>query len=139
MSTDLLNIRSEPSTAGQILDTASTGETFSVVGESDDGVWLQLAENGAPIGWAAAEFMTVEERVAGTQPAPSGEAVATQPHAAARELLPRPRHPPLKGTSGTLEAMKVLAIESSSRFSSMFLTDSRSSSSSWSAFDGFRE
>ena len=63
MATDLLNIRSDPSTSGNILQTATTGETFTVVGQSDDGQWLQLAKDGTTVGWAAAEFLTVEERV----------------------------------------------------------------------------
>lgn len=90
VATDLLNIRSEPNTAGEILDTATTGDTFTVVGQSDDGLWLQLAENGAALGWAAAEFLTVEERVVATTPAtaPAGEAAATQPAAVAGTFLP---------------------------------------------------
>jgi uncharacterized protein YraI len=86
VNTDLINIRSEPSTDSNIVDTAATGESFTVVGQSDDGQWLQLAENGATLGWAAAEFMTVEERVVQTAPAgdgASGEAAATQPAPAA--------------------------------------------------------
>ncbi len=75
VATDLINIRSEPSTAGTILDTAATGDTFTVLGQSDDGQWLQLAENGAALGWAAAEFLTVEERVAA---APDGSAGGDQ-------------------------------------------------------------
>ena len=69
VATDLLNIRSDPSTSGNILQTATTGDTFTVAGQSDDGQWLQLAKDGATVGWAAAEFLTVEERV--TQ-APAG-------------------------------------------------------------------
>ena len=69
MATDLLNIRSDPSTSGNILQTATTGDTFTVAGQSDDGQWLQLAKDGTTVGWAAAEFLTVEERV--TQ-APAG-------------------------------------------------------------------
>ena len=69
VATDLLNIRSDPSTSGSIQDTAATGAVFTVVGESDDGTWLQLAKDGTTIGWAAAEFLTVEER---TVQAPAG-------------------------------------------------------------------
>ena len=69
MATDLLNIRSDPSTSGSIQDTAATDAVFTVVGESDDGTWLQLAKDGTTIGWAAAEFLTVEER---TVQAPAG-------------------------------------------------------------------
>ena len=44
-----------------VVKLAVTGDTFPVVGTSDDGKWLHLSEKGAPVGWAAAEFMTVEE------------------------------------------------------------------------------
>lgn len=63
VTADQLNIRSAPSLDGDIVKMVTAGATFTVVGQSDDGQWLQVAENGAPLGWAAAEFMTVEERV----------------------------------------------------------------------------
>lgn len=75
VTTDQLNIRSEPNTTATIVKMVVTGDTFAVVATSDDGQWLQLAENGAAVGWAAAEFMTVEER---TVPA-GGDQAATQP------------------------------------------------------------
>jgi polysaccharide biosynthesis protein PslG len=74
VATDLLNIRSEPNTSATIVQTAATGEAFVVVGESDDGLWLQLAKDGTPVGWAAAEFLTVEERAVS---GPSGDAGST--------------------------------------------------------------
>ncbi len=90
VNTDLINIRSEPSTAGNIVDTAATGESFTVAGQSDDGQWLQLAENGTALGWAAAEFLTVEERVVATAPAPADGGAAATPAApvAAGAFLP---------------------------------------------------
>jgi polysaccharide biosynthesis protein PslG len=84
VSTDQLNIRSEPSTTGSILRMVVTGDAFTVIGQSDDGQWLQLAENGTPLGWAVAEFMTLTERVVENTPAPSGDAGAQPTEAAAQ-------------------------------------------------------
>ena len=64
-----------------------TGETFTVAGTSDDGQWLQLAENGTPIGWAAAEFLTVEER-SRRRPQPTMAVAAPQPTGAGRPAQP---------------------------------------------------
>lgn len=79
VAVDQLNVRSEPSTAGAIVRLANNGETFTLLGQSEDGQWLQLGENGAPLGWGAAEFMTIEERV--TQ-APTGDGGAAAPTSA---------------------------------------------------------
>ena len=81
VTADQLNIRSNPSTDGTIVKLALTGETYTVLSQSDDGQWLELAENGNALGWAAAEFMTVEERVVEApagQPS-GGEQTAEQP------------------------------------------------------------
>ena len=64
VATDQLNIRSDPSTESTVVRLANAGESFTLLGQSDDGQWLQLGENGAPLGWGAAQFMTIEERVA---------------------------------------------------------------------------
>lgn len=75
VATDQLNIRSEPSTTGDIVKLAVTGDQFTVVGQSPDGQWLQLAQNGTTLGWAAAEYLTVAERtVAPSTPAAGGQA-----------------------------------------------------------------
>ncbi|HHY55018.1 MAG TPA: cellulase family glycosylhydrolase [Chloroflexi bacterium] len=79
VAVDQLNVRSEPSTAGAIVRLANNGETFTLLGQSEDGQWLQLGENGAPLGWGAAEFMTIEERIV---QAPAGSDQATAPTAA---------------------------------------------------------
>ena len=75
VAVDQLNVRSEPNTAGAVVKLANNGETFTLLGQSDDGQWLQLGENGAPLGWGAAEFMTVEERVV-QAPASDGDAAS---------------------------------------------------------------
>ncbi|MBE2236992.1 MAG: cellulase family glycosylhydrolase [Caldilineaceae bacterium] len=79
VTADQLNIRSEPSTTGSVVKLANTGESFPLLGESDDGQWLQLGENGAPLGWGAAEYMAIEERVA---QAPGDGNVQTPPTSA---------------------------------------------------------
>lgn len=77
VTADQLNVRSEPSTTGTIVKLANAGESFTVLGQSDDGQWLQLGENGAPLGWGATEFLTVEERVTQAPPADGGQAAPT--------------------------------------------------------------
>ena len=77
VTADQLNVRSEPSTTGTIVKLANAGDSFTVLGQSDDGQWLQLGENGASLGWGAAEFFTVEERVTQAPPADGGQAAPT--------------------------------------------------------------
>lgn len=77
VNTDLLNIRAEPNTNAAIVDTAVTNEVFTVLGASADGQWLQLAENGATIGWASAQFLTQSTReVPGSTATTGGSAPA---------------------------------------------------------------
>ncbi len=60
INTTELNVRSEPSSDGAIVATARQGEQYKVVGRSEDGQWVQLDDDGTLLGWAAAEFVTVE-------------------------------------------------------------------------------
>jgi uncharacterized protein YraI len=55
----VLNIRSGPSTNDEIVTTADQGAQFELLDRSDDGQWVQLGQDGAVIGWASAEFVTV--------------------------------------------------------------------------------
>jgi uncharacterized protein YgiM (DUF1202 family) len=74
-----LNVRSGPGTTFNVVSAATEGQRFEIVALSDDGIWAQLAENGAAIGWTALEFLTVEGDLASLK----GEAaVASQPAAA---------------------------------------------------------
>jgi len=59
-----LNIRAQPDLNANIVKLALEGEEYGVIESSADGQWTHLSENGAPLGWAAAEFLTVQERVA---------------------------------------------------------------------------
>ena len=54
-----LNIRSEPNTNADIVRLINQGEQFDVAALSDDGQWVQLAENGAPLGWVVGEFVSI--------------------------------------------------------------------------------
>ena len=81
VTAEQLNIRSNPSTDATVVKLALIGETYTMLGQSGDGQWLELAENGAPLGWAVAEFVAVEERVVealAEQPANGGQ-MAQQP------------------------------------------------------------
>ena len=86
VTADQINVRSGPSTADAVVRLANSGETFTLLSQSADGQWLELGENGASLGWGAAQFMTIEERVAqapsgstgaAQQPAPSGGSSAS--------------------------------------------------------------
>ena len=71
-----LNVRSGPSLSSNILRAVTQGQRFEIVAVSDDGGWAQLSENGAPFGWTALEFLTVEGDLATL---PGGAPVASQP------------------------------------------------------------
>jgi len=79
VAVDQLNVRSGPSTTDTIVRMANSGETFVLLGQSADGQWLELGEGGARLGWGAAQFMTIEERVVQS---PSGSTGDAQPTAA---------------------------------------------------------
>ena len=68
-----LNIRSEPSTTADIVRLVDQGAQFEVVGYSDDGQWIQVAENGQPLGWIVAEFASVEAGAVAVGGSDSGE------------------------------------------------------------------
>ncbi len=72
----LLNIRSGPSTGNEIVTTADQGQQFEILGRSDDGQWVQLGKNGSAVGWASAEFVTVNSG-GGTAPQSGGSGTAT--------------------------------------------------------------
>lgn len=74
-----LNVRSGPGTNFDVVRTAAQGQRFALVDVSDDGAWVQLAENDVAIGWTSLEFVTVEgdlATLAGSAPAPSQPAAA---------------------------------------------------------------
>jgi hypothetical protein len=58
-----VNIRSEPSTEGDILASLATGDKIIASGQTEDGDWLriQLSGNGAiSVGWVSTDFVTTD-------------------------------------------------------------------------------
>ncbi|MEZ4860012.1 MAG: SH3 domain-containing protein [Caldilineaceae bacterium] len=86
VNTELLNIRSGPSTNDAIVRAASAGQRFTVVGRSQDGNWVQVSENGQALGWVATEFVTIQE---------GGEATSSQPTTTQPEAAPVANAPAL--------------------------------------------
>jgi len=97
INTDLLNIRGGPSTGDAIVRTANQGERFTVASRSQDGAWVQIAQNGQPVGWVSSEFVTISTETAngggsssgGSAPAASNptQVPATNPPAAGGPAL----------------------------------------------------
>jgi uncharacterized protein YraI len=98
VNADLINIRAEPNTAAAIQRTATSGEQFTVVTASPDGLWLQLASGGSTLGWASAEFLTQSTREVAAQPA--GQ--ATAPAAGGGNYLPASMSSPDFGSQAFL-------------------------------------
>lgn len=89
INTDLLNIRGGPSTGDAIVRTANQGDRFTVAARSPDGAWVQVAENGQPIGWVSSEFVTISTEAGGGAPAATGSTPtqAANPPAASAPAL----------------------------------------------------
>lgn len=94
INTDLLNIRGGPSTGDEIIRTANQGERFTVTDRSDDGAWVQVAENGQPLGWVNAEFVTISKETTsntstagGSTPAQATSAPAANAPALSNSML----------------------------------------------------
>lgn len=92
VNADLLNIRSDPSTSGAIVGTATNGQRFKIVGRNQDGSWLQIAENEKLLGWAAAQFLDVQQVAVGAeQPVDASPTqTATNPPAAVAPTIAAP-------------------------------------------------
>jgi hypothetical protein len=86
-----LNIRSQPSTSGDIVRLVDQGAQFEVVGRSEDGQWLEVAEDDQLLGWIVAEFATVSGgSVADTGDEAAGDSAG---ETAASEPAPQPAAP----------------------------------------------
>ncbi len=80
-----LNVRAGPGEAFDVVRTLNQGQQFPVTGVSEDGAWIHLAENGAPLGWVAAAFVTVQGDLAGvTRMASADPPGQSQPEPAAQ-------------------------------------------------------
>lgn len=57
-----LRVRQTPDETSEVVAGIAAGETYRVVGLSEDGQWIQLAIESAPegAGWVSANFVTVE-------------------------------------------------------------------------------
>lgn len=59
-----VNIRSTPSTSGDIIGTLAAGETTTAHGRNEDGSWLQIQLPGSDsLGWVFADVVTVSGEV----------------------------------------------------------------------------
>lgn len=58
---DLLNVRAEPSTASDIIGSATLSQTVQIIGKTDTGDWLEVCclQNG-DTGWLYAEYVQVD-------------------------------------------------------------------------------
>ena len=84
-------------TGDAIVRTANQGERFTVASRSQDGAWVQIAQNGQPVGWVSSEFVTISTETAngggsssgGSAPAASNptQVPATNPPAAGGPAL----------------------------------------------------
>lgn len=97
INADLLNIRGGPSTTDAIIRTANQGDRFTVADRSPDGKWVQVAENGQPIGWVAAEFVTIQSGTTDSAPTASGP-TTSGPAASAPTPTPAAGAPALSGS-----------------------------------------
>lgn len=64
VNSDLVNLRSYPSLAGDIVGQAREGEQVMILAASNDGQWLQICcplgtSTGGPQSWIALEFITL--------------------------------------------------------------------------------
>lgn len=64
VNSDLVNLRSYPSLAGEVVGQAREGEAVTIMATSNDGRWLQICcplgtDSGGPQSWIAAEFVTL--------------------------------------------------------------------------------
>lgn len=107
VNSDVVNLRSYPSLAGEIVGQAKAGEQFQITAISKDGLWVQIC---CPLGsseatlqsWVAIEFMVLGPALASAQVALSPIPVVTQPSPAA--------HLPISGgatVSGTVNSVLV--------------------------------
>lgn len=64
VNSDLVNLRSYPSLAGEVVGQAREGQAVTIMATSNDGRWLQICcplgtSSGGPQSWIAVEFITL--------------------------------------------------------------------------------
>ncbi len=95
ITSDLVNLRSGPGTEYDLVGTAATGETFTVIAKNAAGDWWQVCCVAGQNGWVFGELAAVQnaEAVAvaaepAAAPAPATEAASAAPVDAATEVAP---------------------------------------------------
>ena len=81
----LINIRRQPNTTSDILAVASAGDTFPVLGESDDGTWINILLPGNLQAWVAT--FLVEPVLPGAEDALTEQLKASDPARSEQILL----------------------------------------------------
>ena len=113
VNSDLVNLRSYPSLAGEIVGHAKQGEQFQIMAISNDGQWVQLC---CPLGssettrqsWVSIEFMALEPALVIAQTAVPPTTVVHQPIAAAAVVAAASQTMPSAGAvSGTVNSALV--------------------------------
>ena len=92
---ELVNIRSGPATAYDLLGSAPLGQTFDIVGKNPQGDWWQICCINNQAGWIFGQLATVQgaEAVAvalDIPPLPTPAAIALEPTAAPQEEAAAP-------------------------------------------------
>ncbi len=82
VNADQLNVRSGPGGSFEVVRAVTLGQQFDVMGKSADSQWLQLAENGAAIGFSAAQYFDLDGDLAGVPVADSEAVQATDQQSA---------------------------------------------------------
>lgn len=106
VNSDLVNLRSYPSLAGEIVGQAKQGEQFEILAVSNDGLWVQVC---CPLGsseatrqsWVSMEFMVLEP--AWAQSAVATSATSTQSEANA-PMVVAAQSKIVPGLSGTVNS-----------------------------------
>ena len=60
IASDLVNVRSGPGTEYELVGSATTGESFTIVAKSAAGDWWQICCVGGQNGWVFGELATVQ-------------------------------------------------------------------------------
>ena len=102
VNSDLVNLRSYPSLAGEVVGQASEGAQVTILETSNDGQWLQICcplgtNSGGPQSWIAVEYITLA-----AQPLPGVVSSALNSAAAQSATAPLIRAASQGGNSPTV-------------------------------------
>lgn len=88
VTADILNVRAGPGTGYAVVGRVTAGQTFPIVGKSEDGQWWQIDIAGKK-GWVYGQYVKAPGSTAGVPVVK----VAPPPKAAAQAAAPRPSAP----------------------------------------------